>query len=243
MPSAADDVVRPPAGSTTSRWLAQRLWEEGKAIQNTPAETYLRRRSITSTSLSLRFHPRLFVGHRRQGASFPALMAAITTDEGLVALQRTFLTIDGHKAPIEGARRMLCSPGKGAVRLSAPRGGQLGLAEGIETALSAEALHAIPCWATCGVENFAKVAIPQSVHTLWLFLDNGLGGDRAENLIRTRTDVEALLRACRPREGYGDWNDMAIARAAQVPMEQFVHVMEFGTVPELEGPVRARTRR
>ncbi|MFX5964691.1 toprim domain-containing protein, partial [Acinetobacter baumannii] len=70
--------------------------------------------------------------------------------------------------------------GTGAVRLAFPRGGRLGLAEGIETALSAIELFGVPCWATLGNERFGLVTIPESVRELHLFVDNDAGGRIAE---------------------------------------------------------------
>lgn len=196
---------------TISLWTMQRIWGEGRAVEGTCAETYLRRRGIAGRSPALRFHPRLFAGPRKNGVSFPGLMAAISNDEGLIAIQRTFLSPDGQKAPIDGPRRTIGSPGIGAVRLSEPRNGVLGLAEGTETALSAQALFDIPTWATCGTENFAKVAIPESVSDLWLFLDNGRGGDRAECLVHERTSLQARIHVRRPPHDFGDWNDVHLA--------------------------------
>jgi hypothetical protein len=209
-PAPGDGMAIAPR-PTIDRWMIARIWNEGRAVTGSCAEAYLLRRGISTRSRALRFHPRLFAGPRKQGASLPGLLAAISTDEGVVALQRTFLSADGHKAPIEGARRTLGSPGFGAIRLRPPQDGRLGLAEGTETALSAEALFGIPTWATCGTENFGKVAVPQAVRDLWLFLDNGKGGARAEALLASRRDIAARIHVRRPDPRFGDWNDAHVA--------------------------------
>ncbi|MCE3370507.1 toprim domain-containing protein, partial [Staphylococcus aureus] len=79
-------------------------------------------------------------------------------------------------ARFECPKRALGSLGQGAVRLAEPVDGKLGLAEGIESALSAMQLFGIPCWASLGNERFGLVAIPDSVRELHLFIDNDAGG-------------------------------------------------------------------
>lgn len=192
--------------------LIARLWRESRPIGGTPAELYLRHRAISQTSDALRFHPRMFAGPRRYGAAFPALVAAITTDEGVVALQRTFLDPLGRKAAIEAPRRTLGRPGVGAIRLMPAVGPALGLAEGTETALSAAEIHRVPVWATGGVEGFARVAIPERIQEVVLFADSDEGGARAERLFRDRRDQRATIRVSRPPARFGDWNDVAQAR-------------------------------
>jgi hypothetical protein len=87
----------------------------------------------------------------------------------------------------------------------APR---LGLAEGIETAMSASALFGLPCWATLGTERFASVAIPAEVSELLLFLDNDSGGRRSEALARKAFAHIPSLEAHYPRTAGADWNDV-----------------------------------
>jgi putative DNA primase/helicase len=117
--------------------MARRLWDASQPIAGTLAQDYLARRKIVSTSAELRFHPRAQLGSKADARFFPALIAAIRDDRGLVAVHRTFLDPkSAWKAAIEDPKRMLGRPGTGAVRLSPP-GEVLGLAEGIETALSA----------------------------------------------------------------------------------------------------------
>ena len=97
----------------------------------------------------------------------PALLAAVRNDLGIIALHRTFLEFKTFTvARFDGPKRALGALGRGAVRLHGPRGGKLGLAEGIETALSARELFGIPCWATLGTERYGLASIPESVSEL-----------------------------------------------------------------------------
>ncbi len=79
----------------------------------------------------------------------PAMIAMVTGPDGAPSnLHRTYLTADGRKAPVlEPRRLMLGTIAKGAAIRLAPAGDALGIAEGIETALSASVLFGVPCWA------------------------------------------------------------------------------------------------
>jgi hypothetical protein len=87
----------------------------------------------------------------------------------------------------------------------APR--QLGLAEGVESALSAYELFGVPCWATLGSDRFGQISLPASVEELVLFLDRDSGGRRAEALAR---EAYAHLRIKVPRRRGADWNDVLL---------------------------------
>ena len=115
---------------------------------------------------------------------------------------------------MEAPKRALGSLGRGAVRLSGPREGRLGLAEGIESALSAMQLFGVPCWATLGNERFGLVTIPESVRELHLFLDNDAGGDLAEERAREAyARAGRRIAAMRPSNFDDDWNDVLMNRA------------------------------
>lgn len=160
---------------------ARRLWHSATAISNSPAERYLAQRGLQHASDQFRYLERTPLGPRGAVQFLPAMLAAVTTDIGIIAIHRTFLDLpSGKLASFERPKRALGSLGCGAVRLAQPVRGRLGLAEGIESALSAMQLFGIPCWATLGNERFGLVAIPESVRELHLFIDNDAGGALAE---------------------------------------------------------------
>jgi hypothetical protein len=206
---------------------------------------YLRRRAIFARPSCIRYHSNLRVSGGSYAVSWPGMVVAIETDEGMVAVQRTFLTPDGRKAPIPSPRRGLGSPGIGAVRLAPPdEAGKLGLAAGVETALSASELQGIPVWATVGVENFGKVAIPERVRELHLFLDNGAGGDRAERLLLARQLRVDCIIAHRPPDAFKDWNDVAMAAARSGHEERGTRVgasEPWGRMSEETNPCRSNS--
>lgn len=189
---------------------AFRLWLEASSPAGSPAERYLAGRGITVRSPDLRFHPRMPLGPKGEVRFLPAMVAAVRNDAGILALNRIFLDPDSDElAPFEQPKRSLGSPGSGAVRLAFPRGGRLGLAEGVETALSAMQLFGIPCWATLGNERFGLVTIPESVRELHLFVDNDAGGRLADERAREAYACEGRRIVTRPPERPGDdWNDV-----------------------------------
>ncbi len=100
---------------------AVRLWKQAHGIAGSAAAAYLAGRSIETCSPELRFHPRTPLGPRGAVRFLPAMLAAVRTDLGVIAIHRTFLTPDGSgKAAVEGARRALGNLGTGAVRLGWP---------------------------------------------------------------------------------------------------------------------------
>lgn len=188
---------------------ALRLWQEAVPVTGTLAERYLANRSIMLRSAELRFLDRTPLGRKSDVRFLPALIAAVRMDIGIVAIQRTFLDqATASKANFLKPKRALGQLGEGAVRLSEPADGRLGLAEGSESALCAQALFDIPCWATLGNERFGIVAIPESITELHLFVDADKGGDLA-----LKRGTEAYTRPGRtiiphkPDRPGNDWND------------------------------------
>jgi putative DNA primase/helicase len=97
------------------------IWQSAKPARGTLAETYLAARGIDLPPPdALRFHPHL---KHPLGGIWPGMVALVTSgaDATPLAIQRTFLTVDGGgKAPVEPARMMLGPCRGGAVRLADP---------------------------------------------------------------------------------------------------------------------------
>lgn len=192
-------------------WIRERageLWSGSRSLGRSLAQTYLRNRSIDICPESLRFNDRTRLGKKALAIFRPALIAAVTDDSGLLAVQRTFLDARGRRArDIKPPRRMLGRPGAGAVRL-APATDTLGLAEGTETALSAMILLDIPVWAALGNERFPHVAIPQSVTRLILLPDNDRAGRLAVSLsMKAHATPGRRIEVDWPWHRANDWNE------------------------------------
>lgn len=202
-------------------WLRERardLWDQGRPIEGTIAEAYLESRSICFPTGGLRFHPRTRLGPKRSAIYRPALLAGLHDAGRLVAVQRGFFE-EGQAVlatDLGNPRRLLGRPCGGAVVLS-PTSNVLGLAEGVETALSASVLLGVPVWATLGSERLPHITIPQAVTRLLILPDN----DRAGRIGAGRA-MAAYAREGRivethwPPPAFNDWNDvLRAARRAQ----------------------------
>lgn len=188
---------------------ALRIWREAQALRASPAKAYLESRGILAASSALRFHPRTPLGPKGQTRFLPAMIAAVSLDEGPIAIHRTFLSTEASgKAAFEKPKRALGALGEAAVRLFAPTSGQLGLAEGIESAMSAYALTGIPVWATLGNERFGLVSVPESVTELHLFVDHDAGGELAASRgFEAHARDGRTIQIRKPSSRDTDWND------------------------------------
>ena len=193
------------------RACALRYWGEAVRLRN--PHPYFIGRGITAVPPpSLREHRGL--KHKPTGLVFPTIICAVQgPDRNVIAIQRIFLTADRtRKAQVEKAKMALASLRNGAVRL-APAEIELGLAEGVETALSVMRLSGIPCWASLGGERLAKLALPPNVARVIIFADNG-GACYAE---QARSAYLAQGRAVEiqfPPDGFKDFNDVLTGRRA-----------------------------
>lgn len=193
---------------------ARAIWNNARPAAGTLAEAYLRWRGLhVPVPPSIRYVPDMF--HSVVRRTFPALVAAVQDSGGRVtAVQRIFLAADGQgKAPIDKklVKRTKGPLYDGSVRLGKV-GRVLGVAEGIETALSARQIFSLPVWAACGT-RMHSIMFPELVEHVVIFGDAGEAGQmaaqRAADAYARRglqVDIEA------PREG--DWNDVLRAQVA-----------------------------
>ena len=189
--------------------VALRIWRDAQPLRASPAKAYLESRGILAASPALRFHPRTPLGPKGRARFLPAMIAAVSLDEGPIAIHRTFLSTEASgKAAFEKPKRALGALGEAAVRLFAPVSGKLGLAEGVESAMSAYALTGIPVWATLGNERFGLVSVPESVTELHLFVDHDAGGELAESRgLAAYARDGRTIHVRKPSSRDTDWND------------------------------------
>jgi putative DNA primase/helicase len=183
-----------------------------------PAIAYLKSRALwpLPKDYRLRAHPSVAYFHEREIIGrYPALVGVVRDLAGeFVTAHVTYLTLEGRKLQQYDPRKML-SPLTNregcAVRLL-EHGEELGIAEGIETALSAARMDRRPVWAAINAPLLAKFEPPAGVKRLAIYADRDEAGLEAAAKLMERLQgrVACVLRV--PPQG--DWNDVLRKRAA-----------------------------
>jgi hypothetical protein len=203
------EIVRTSAEQgkqSDSTEFARRIWCEAVEPHGTPVETYLRHRGVRLPETDvLRFHPAC----PRADGKLPAMVGLMTdvASGQACGIHRTFLEADGsRKACVDKPKMMLGRAG--IIRLADAVSIGLGLAEGIETALTCmQVIEWGPVWAAGSanaIRNFPVLAAT----TLNIFADpDSVGLPAARECARRwAAGAEALIHL--PPEG-SDWNDAA----------------------------------
>jgi putative DNA primase/helicase len=198
-------------GAPSMTKAARRIWDAALPIAGSLGERYLISRGLSLPSRGLRYHPATPLGPASRAQFRPAIIAALERAHEVIAIQRLFLDEEGQLAAnLQKPKLGLGRPLDAAVRL-APAQAELGLAEGIESALAAHQLLGIPVWATLGSERLAHVTIPSTVRRLTLLPDADRSGRIGEGKARRAYAREGLdLRTQWPWRGHKDWNDILL---------------------------------
>lgn len=145
--------------------------------------------------------------------NFTCMVAAVTAPEGhTVSLHRTYLGADHRKAAVAQPKKLMASAGRmagAAIRLMG-HGTRLGIAEGIETALSAHALFGLPCWAAVSAHGMAAWKPPKQVQQVDIFADHddSTTGQQAAAKLAQHLMRQGLEVRIHTPETVGDWNDV-----------------------------------
>ena len=194
---------------------ARRLWRRCRAIDGTHAERYLHARGLARCRFAaLRFHPEL---RYREGSSvrrLPALVAAVTGDDGAVTgVQRTWLDPRSPaKAGVAVPRKALGRIYGLAVRFGRPAdGASLLVGEGIETVLSlVTAVPQIDAAAALTAGSLGAFSAPPGVARLVIARDNDVEGERAAMRLARRCARAGVTALVLVPEG-ADFNDDLVA--------------------------------
>lgn len=217
----------PPAKRRSYGSLLNRVWRAGVA-EHPELTKYLRSRSLTNVPAMpncLRYHPACPWAAGEDSGVAPAMIAKIYQGRRPVSIHRTFLTTDVPRRkmvmPHDGERMH----GAYIPLLGIPKDGVLGIAEGIETALSASALNgSIPVW-SCLSENqlsrFTHYENLEGLYKLIVFGDNDANyvGQAAAYTAATRAARQSKLEvsvAIPPSVGT-DWNDVLRGTTQEEP--------------------------
>lgn len=207
--------VRPSPSDADKIDACRRTWRKSSAVvAGDPVHSYLiRRTGIREIPGCIRFHAALAYRHSDGRVTrCPAMVARVTGPDGKgIALHRTYLTSEGEKAAVPTAKKVIGSmPASSAIQLfgAAPC---LGIAEGIETALSASVMFGVPTWAAVTAGGMERWAPPAGTKRVLVFADNDLSGtgqasawNLARRLISAGIETEVKI----PPDAGTDWNDV-----------------------------------
>jgi putative DNA primase/helicase len=191
------------------------LWGKGSpATPGSVVQRYLQARGITiPVPPSLRGAQDRVVTSRKplRSATCNVMLAAVQRPDGMVvSVQRTTLRLNPLNVPYRDRDIPKITFGAldhGAVRLAAA-GEILGIAEGVESGLSAMQLTSIPVWVALGC-RLASIDIPICVKELHVFADNDESGrNAAEAVVKAYAGHKVVLRY--PPKGFNDWNDALV---------------------------------
>lgn len=176
-----------------------------------PAILYLDSRALWPLphGHSLRAHPSVeYWQEGKRVGRYPALIAAVRDMCGeLVTAHVTYLTPSGEKLSDYEPRKILSAmTGREGCAVSLmPHGETLGIAEGIETALSAARMHELPVWAALNTSLLMKWEPPHTVNKVVIFADRDVAGLDAATKLMERLQERVRLVIKTPQSK--DWND------------------------------------
>lgn len=189
------------------------LWDRGRRpVEGGPVQLYLERRlGRCEPPLSIREASNVFDPETKQ--KFPAMLAKVVAGSEAVNVHITYLTPDGQKAATAKPKRVMAGklPEGSAIRL-APVAPVMGIAEGVETALSASILFGIPVWACVSGAGLAKWSPPAGVKEVVVFGDSDSSYAGHANAYAAAHRLAAIhhkiVRVEIPEAQDADWNDV-----------------------------------
>lgn len=182
-------------------WLSSRKPPSGGAV-----DTYLYKR------LKGRFFDSPCIREMQFAGNRFAMVSKVATPEGKAAnLHLTWITSSGQKADVPVKKQLMAGslPGGSAIRLM-PSAPKMGIAEGIETAISAHFIFNMPVWAAISANNLVKWTPPAGVEDVWIFGDhdtNFVGQSSAYNLAQRLHKQGFNVVVLLPEWPHKDWND------------------------------------
>lgn len=210
------DVPNKPAlPDADRRRLMNALWTGAKPLEvDCPAGWYLSNRVPGwQNCADLRFTEAAPVPG---GGKSPAMLALVrdAVTGAPATIHRTFLTLDGRKADMPNPRAIMPGdlPEAVSVRL-AEAGEVLGIAEGIETALAAQAKFGVPCHAAINAGFLAKWQPPEGVRRVIVFgdCDQTYTGQAAAYTLAHRLSRKLQVEVRIPGQFGTDWADEVAA--------------------------------
>ena len=154
--------------------LLRQMYKDSKPLDGLClASQYLRNRGLKTFPPTLRYLPECFEPSTK--TRLPAMLATFSAaDSEAITLQRTYLKAGGYKADLDHCKLTL-TPKKpmsgGAVRLF-PATVDVGLCEGIETAIACHERFDLPTWAVLSTSLMVAWEPPPGIQNILIFADN-----------------------------------------------------------------------
>lgn len=191
-----------------------KLWSSSKSLTGSdPVSKYLHSRGLTLTPDNVRYCEKCY--HKELGLKTPALIARIQAREGRpVSLHRIYLLPDiKPKKKIMPATESLLGC---AVRLFGLDNEFLdseaiGVAEGVETAMSCVQLFQIPTWAAITTSIMESWTPPEDVKRIIIFADNdaNYAGQKSAYILANKLYLKDLIVSVEiPDKAGTDFNDV-----------------------------------
>ncbi len=208
--------------------LARSIWQSSVPVAGTPAEVYLRSRSIDPKEHdTVRYveTPRWRDPETGEtGKDIPALVCALQdANDAIVGVQCVFLD-DGGRKKYERLRpdntKAKAKLTFGVIVGSALRLGGIGehivFVEGPEDAMVLrQQLPSTPVWASCGTAMLPRINVPSQVRQITLAGDNGEAGRAAvDEAVSAYMEQGFDVREIFPDPQFKDWNDELVGKAA-----------------------------
>lgn len=204
-----------PGADTLRSEYPLQLWNEARPAQGSMVERYLASRGLTlPTGMDhvIRFHPNCPFRPGERHPCMVALYRHIHTNAPL-GIHRTGFNADGAAMKTDGQkidRKMLGKCGDAAIKLSPDHDVTLGLgiAEGIETALSVMQAGRQPIWAMGSKGGIASLPVLAGIECLSIFADHDFAGMNAAKICAERWhDAGREVHVVMPRIRGADFND------------------------------------
>ena len=198
------------------------LWKNSKKlVQGDPVTKYLQSRSIVMVPNDVRFCPSCYNSDTK--TKMPAMISLVRNSEGKgVSIHRTYLDGD-KKADVASPKKMMpaTEPLVGSAIRLFPVGddGKLGIAEGIETAISAYQLSDIPTWSVISTSLMESFVPPPEAKIIVIFSDNdaNFSGQKAAYRLANKLYSSPHNRIVDVQiPDLEDWNDMLTHQARMV---------------------------